>query len=109
MMITLKWLEKQGACGGGKDRFNGHFPEGGNIDAVLVLITQYEDAEDGWVSWLMQHAKYTDLGWLEGLGIPGSLNLSGTGITSLPDGLTVGGYLDLNGTGITSLPDGLTV
>ena len=41
--------------------------------------------------------------------IGGSLDLSGTQITSLPDGLTVGGYLDLRGTQITSLPDGLTV
>ena len=32
----------------------------------------------------------------------GSLDLRGTGITSLPDNLTVGGYLDLRGTGITS-------
>ena len=39
----------------------------------------------------------------------GSLYLSGTGITSLPDNLTVGGSLDLSGTGITSLPDNLTV
>ena len=39
----------------------------------------------------------------------GSLYLSGTGITSLPDNLTVGGYLYLSGTGITSLPDNLTV
>jgi len=30
----------------------------------------------------------------------GSLDLRGTGITSLPDNLTVGGYLDLRGTGI---------
>jgi hypothetical protein len=35
----------------------------------------------------------------------GSLDLSGTGITSLPDNLTVGGWLDLSGTGITSLPE----
>ena len=39
----------------------------------------------------------------------GSLDLSGTGITSLPEGLTVGGSLYLRGTGITSLPEGLTV
>ena len=39
----------------------------------------------------------------------GSLYLSGTQITSLPDGLTVGWYLDLRGTQITSLPDNLTV
>ena len=31
----------------------------------------------------------------------GWLDLSGTGITALPDGLTVGGSLDLRGTGIT--------
>jgi hypothetical protein len=45
----------------------------------------------------------------DGLTVGGYLDLRGTGITSLPDGLTVGGYLDLEGTGITSLPDGLTV
>ena len=39
----------------------------------------------------------------------GSLYLSGTGITSLPDNLTVGGSLDLRCTGITALPDNLTV
>ena len=39
----------------------------------------------------------------------GSLNLSGTPITSLPDNLTVGGWLNLRGTPITSLPDNLTV
>ena len=39
----------------------------------------------------------------------GSLYLSGTGITALPDNLTVGGSLDLSGTGITALPDNLTV
>ena len=39
----------------------------------------------------------------------GSLDLSGTQITALPDGLTVGGSLDLSGTQITALPDGLTV
>ena len=40
----------------------------------------------------------------------GSLDLRGTGITSLPEGLTVGGSLYLEGgTGITSLPEGLTV
>ena len=39
----------------------------------------------------------------------GFLDLSGTGITSLPDKLTVGGWLDLRDTGITSLPDNLTV
>ena len=38
-----------------------------------------------------------------------SLNLEGTGITSLPENLVVGGYLDLRGTGIASLPDNLTV
>ena len=39
----------------------------------------------------------------------GSLDLSHTPITSLPDGLKVGGYLDLEGTQITALPEGLTV
>lgn len=35
------------------------------------------------------------------LTVGGGLDLSGTGITSLPENLTVGGYLDLSGTGIT--------
>jgi len=39
----------------------------------------------------------------------GNLNLSGTGITALPEGLTVGGSLYLSDTGITALPEGLTV
>ncbi len=39
----------------------------------------------------------------------GSLNLIGTGITSLPEGLTVGDWLDLSGTDITSLLERLTV
>lgn len=39
----------------------------------------------------------------------GSLYLSGTQITSMPDNLTVGGSLDLSGTEITSLPENLTV
>ena len=39
----------------------------------------------------------------------GSLDLSGTQITALPDNLTVGGWLDLSGTNITALPDNLTV
>ena len=39
----------------------------------------------------------------------GSLDLSDTPITSLPDGLTVGGALYLREMPITSLPDGLTV
>ncbi len=34
----------------------------------------------------------------------GSLDLSGTGITALPEGLTVGGSLYLSDTGITALP-----
>ncbi len=41
--------------------------------------------------------------------IDGTLNLSGTPITSLPDNLIVGGNLDLTRTQITSLPDNLTV
>jgi hypothetical protein len=43
------------------------------------------------------------------LTVGGSLYLSGTNISSLPADLTVGGYLDLSGTNISSLPDDLTV
>ena len=46
---------------------------------------------------------------LEDLQVGGYLDLSGTGITSLPEDLQVGGYLDLSGTAITSLPKGLCV
>ena len=46
----------------------------------------------------------------EGLTVGGDLDLEDcTGITSLPEGLAVGGYIDLRGTRITSLPEGLTV
>ena len=45
----------------------------------------------------------------ENLTVAGSLYLSRTPITSLPENLTVGGSLDLNGTQITSLPENLTV
>ena len=45
----------------------------------------------------------------ENLTVGGSLDLSGTGITQLPENLTVGGFLDLRGTGITQLPENLTV
>ena len=45
----------------------------------------------------------------EGLHVGGSLYLQGTQISSLPEGLHVGGYLDLQGTQITSLPEGLHV
>ena len=45
----------------------------------------------------------------DGLTVGGSLYLIGSSITSLPDNLTVGGYLNLIGTKITSLPDNLTV
>ena len=38
-----------------------------------------------------------------------SLDLGGTGITSLPENLKVGGSLYLEGTGITSLPENLKV
>ncbi|HXT81421.1 MAG TPA: hypothetical protein VN702_17795 [Acetobacteraceae bacterium] len=45
----------------------------------------------------------------KGLQVQGWLDLSGTGITALPEGLSVGGSLDLRGTGITALPEGLSV
>lgn len=39
----------------------------------------------------------------------GSLDLSGTKVTALPDNLTVGGWLDLCDTKVTALPDNLIV
>ena len=48
--------------------------------------------------------------WPEALiRIKGSLNLTNSGITSLPEGLTVKGNLDLSFTHIWSLPEDLTV
>jgi len=46
---------------------------------------------------------------VDNLSVGGSLDLRGTGITTLPDNLSVGGSLDLRGTGITTLPDNLSV
>ena len=43
------------------------------------------------------------------MNVTGSLDLSGTQITALPDNLTVTGSLYLSGTQITALPDNLTV
>ena len=48
---------------------------------------------------IKNNIEYTTHG--ENLTVGGYLDLSGTGITSLPEGLTVGGYLDLSGNGIT--------
>lgn len=46
----------------------------------------------------------------EGLAVGGGgLDLSGTGIVSLPENLTVDGLLYLSGTNIASLPEGLVV
>ncbi len=45
----------------------------------------------------------------DNLTVGGSLYLSNTPITSLPDNLTVGGWLYLSNTPIASLPDNLTV
>jgi hypothetical protein len=45
----------------------------------------------------------------EELNVKGDLNLSHSGITSLPKGLKVGGNLLLTGSKITSLPEGLNV
>jgi hypothetical protein len=45
----------------------------------------------------------------KGLEVKGTLDLSGTPITSLPDNLSVGGSLYLADTSITSLPDRLSV
>ena len=98
--ITREWLKEKSACAEGSRWFKKHFHEGAIIENVIMMITQDNDADDSWVSWLMQKAKYNDLSWLDGLQITGSLYLRGTGITVLPDNLTVGGYLSLSGTGI---------
>lgn len=45
----------------------------------------------------------------KGPAIRGWLDLSGTGVTSLPADLSVSGDLNLSGTGITEFPDGLAI
>jgi len=45
----------------------------------------------------------------DNLSVERSLDLENSQITSLPDNLSVGGYLDLANTKITSLPDNLSV
>jgi hypothetical protein len=45
----------------------------------------------------------------EGLSVGGSLDLCRTPVTALPEGLSVGGSLDLCRTQITALPEGLSV
>ena len=50
-------------------------------------------------NWLSKH-NYVFEKKRDNLTVGGWLDLSGTGITSLPDNLTVGGRLDLSGTGI---------
>ena len=107
--ITMEWLVAKKACEGARKQFQQHFSDGGAITDVLTMITQTDDAEPDWVSWLMQKHGYCDTAWLSGLEISGSLYLRGTGITALPDGLSVGDWLYLSGTGITALPDGFSV
>ena len=108
--ITMEWLVAKKACEAARRQFQLHFPDGGEITDVLIMITQTDDAEPDWVSWLMQKHGYCDTEWLSGLEISGSLYLSGTGITALPDGLSVGGWLDLRGCKIkkSDIPDHLT-
>ena len=104
MQVTSEFLKAKKACSEAARMFTKFFPEGGHIDAVLTMITLTEEAKSDWVNWLMIKADYSSVEWLDGITVGGSLDLSGTGITSLPDGLTVGGSLDLRGTGITKVP-----
>ena len=83
-IITMEWLAAKKACEGARKQFQQYFPDGGEITDVLIMITQTDDAEPNWVSWLMQKHGYCDTAWLSGLEISDSLNLSGTGITALP-------------------------
>ena len=55
----------------------------------------------------LSYSKITKLP--DGFTVNGNLHLRGTPITELPDGLTVGGSLDLSHSMISELPDGLTV
>ena len=110
-VITEKWLDKHDACNAGMGWFRKNFPDGAKISDVLVGIVTDDGAEGSWVSWLMSRAKYTCTDWVSKLplSVGGYLDLSGTGITALPEGLSVGGSLYLRGTGITALPEGLSV
>ena len=103
MKITNEWLLKKSACTEGRNWFNKYFPDGGDIESVLIMIVA-DEANGGWINWLMTKAEYTELSWLEGLTVGGSLDLRGC---TFPDGFklpdSVGGYLDLRG---CTFPDG---
>lgn len=88
--ITMEWLVAKKACEAARRQFQQHFPSGGEIADVLIMITQTDDAEPDWVSWLMQKHGYCDTAWLSGLEIPGSLDLRGCKIkkSDIPDHLT---------------------
>lgn len=51
--ITMEWLAAKKACEGARKQFQLHFPDGGEITDVLIMITQTDDAGPDWVSWLM--------------------------------------------------------
>ena len=81
------------------------------LKEYLINIGEKFEEKDGAITvggWLdLSDTGITSLP--DNLTVGGGLYLRGTGITSLPDNLTVGGGFDLSDTGITSLPDNLTV
>ena len=94
MLITEEFLQRHNACRDGLYRFTKNFPTGGHIDDVLRAVICSNGAEAHWVSWLMIRARYRSTDWLNNNPSVGwSLDLRGTGVTSLPDNLSVGGRI----------------
>ena len=79
------------------------------VDGRVMTVAEFESAHGLHVGGSLD-LSYTSITALpDGLHVGGALDLRGTSITALPDGLHVGGSLDLSDTGITALPEGLHV
>lgn len=76
-------------------------------ESLVIRLTDEESHKDRlYREWILSHwPKRSNLLDFIIANFDGeNLDLSGTGITELPEGLSVGGYLDLSGTGITNIP-----
>ena len=54
MQITHEWAREKGACDGGMQWFQEHFPDGGDYQEILDELAK-ENRSD-WASWLIQNA-----------------------------------------------------
>jgi hypothetical protein len=95
------WFEAEWT-GNGQETLEIRFPENwnkGKQNSVYRWVFNQFSDRDELIDFLLKNTIFSDC----------DLDLSGTGVTELPEGLSVGGYLDLRGTGVTELPEGLSV